>query len=88
MLNTRSYVTLTLLAGGLVSPLVLANEDKYPASNFEPSVIFANAELIEKTHGVLAGGSQVQAVATVTVHETDPKYPAAYFNPTVLYPTR
>lgn len=88
MLTTKSYATLILLAGGLASPLALANEDKYPAYNFEPSVIFSNAELIEKTHGVLAGGSQVQAVAAATVHEVDPKYPAAYFNPTVLYPTR
>lgn len=34
--------------------MAAADDSKYPAYNFQPSVIFSNPELIEKTHGVLA----------------------------------
>lgn len=34
--------------------IAAADDSKYPAYNFQPSVIFSNPELIEKTHGVLA----------------------------------
>jgi hypothetical protein len=77
-----------VLASAMSSNVALASEDKYPAANFQPIVLFSNAELIEKTHGApattpSAGG--VTAAAAVVAHEADPKYPAAYFNPTVIY---
>ena len=48
-----------------------ATDSKYPAADFEPSVIYIAKEAV--TPG------QVQ-------NEADPKYPAAYFKPKVIYP--
>lgn len=66
-----------------------SSEDLYPAYNFQPSVIYSNAELIAKTSGATlsssaGGAATVQAAAPSA--EVDPKYPAAYFTPSVIYP--
>lgn len=91
----KTLATATLLASAMSTNPVAASEDKYPAYNFQPSVIFSNAELIEKTHGALAttpsaGGVAASAPAALAAvaHEVDPKYPAAYFNPTILVPAK
>jgi hypothetical protein len=77
-----AVLTLFTLAGGAA----MASEDKYPAANFQPSVIFSNPELIAKS---TSDGSGASADLTQTAHAApDPKYPAAYFNPTVIYPSR
>lgn len=86
----KTLAAATLVASALSANPVAASEDKYPAYNFQPTVIFSNPELIEKTHGAVAttpsaGGAT--ALAAV-VHDADPKYPAAYFNPTLLYPAK
>ncbi len=88
----KTLATATLLASAISTNPVAASEDKYPAYNFQPSVIFSNAELIEKTHGAMAttpsaGGVAPAALAAVA-HDVDPKYPAAYFNPTILVPAK
>jgi len=88
----KTLATATLLTSAMSINPVAASEDKYPAYNFQPSIIFSNAELIEKTHGALAttpsaGGVTPAALAAVA-HEVDPKYPAAYFNPTILVPAK
>ncbi len=91
----KTLATATLLASAMSTNPVAASEDKYPAYNFQPSVIFSDAALIEKTHGALAttpsaGGVAASAPATLAAvaHEVDPKYPAAYFNPTILVPAK
>ena len=93
----KTLATATLLASAISTNPVAASEDKYPAYNFQPSVIFSNAELIEKTHGSLAttpsaGGvvatASAPAALAAVAHEADPKYPAAYFNPTILVPAK
>ncbi len=43
--------------------MAAADDSKYPAYNFQPSVIFSNPELIEKTHGVLASTPAPVSVA-------------------------
>lgn len=87
MFTKRTLVAAVLSASALNGTQGFAAEEKYPAWNFQPTVIFSNAELIEKTHGAVASAvSSSQTVASASVHEADPKYPAAYFNPTVLYP--
>ncbi|GAB6046898.1 hypothetical protein JCM19379_07210 [Methyloparacoccus murrellii] len=78
---------LAIIGITLASTAVIASEDQYPAYNFQPSVIFSDASLIQKLSGATAstpsaGGASVQAAA----HEPDPKYPAAYFQPSVIYP--
>lgn len=69
-----------------------ASEDKYPAWDFKPSVIYSNEALINSV-GSLASQSSSNAVnqsapaqPTHTV-EADPKYPAAYFSPSVIFPS-
>jgi hypothetical protein len=89
----KTLATVTLLASAMSVNPVAASEDKYPAYNFQPSVIFSNAELIEATHGALAttpsaGGVAAPAALAAVAHEADPKYPAAYFNPTILVPAK
>jgi hypothetical protein len=68
----------------------LASEDLYPAYNFQPSVIYSNAELIAKTSGATlsssAGGAAATVQAAAPSAEVDPKYPAAYFTPSIIYP--
>lgn len=67
----------------------LAIEDPYPAYNFQPSVIYSNPELIEKTSSMASPSATatVQAAAPAAA-AFDPKYPAAYFTPTLIYPAR
>lgn len=92
MTMIKTLAASVVLASAMSGNAVMASEDKYPAYNFQPIVLFSNTELIEKTHGALAttpsagGVAAVAASASVAVsHEADAKYPAAYFNPTVIY---
>jgi hypothetical protein len=66
----------------------MASEEKYPAYEFQPSVIYSNPELIAKTSGATAGASGAMASAAAPTAEFDPKYPAAYFVPSVIYPAK
>ena len=92
-MNTIQTLAVASLAGiSLMASTAMATEEKYPAWNFQPSVIFSNPELIEKTSGALATTpsagtvAQVPQQAAAPQQEPDAKYPAAYFNPTLLYP--
>jgi hypothetical protein len=92
-MNTIQTLAVASLAGiSLMASTAMATEEKYPAWNFQPSVIFSNPELIEKTSGALATTpsagtvAQVPQQAAAPQHEADAKYPAAYFNPTLIYP--
>ena len=83
------------------NPIVLsaATDSKYPAADFEPSVIYIDKDA--------AGTDQAQSepdpkypassfkpivvfidkqLADQTQDQYDPKYPAAYFKPKVIYP--
>ena len=88
----KTLAAATLVASALSANPVAASEDKYPAYNFQPTIIFSNPELIEKTHGATAttpsAGGGAALVAAAVTHEADPKYPAAYFNPTILVPAK
>jgi hypothetical protein len=48
-----------------------AGDDKYPASNFEPSVVYMDEQLAAQSNSAKT--------------EVDAKYPAASFEPTVIY---
>jgi hypothetical protein len=92
MTMIKTLAASALLASALSANPAVASEDKYPAYNFQPTVLFSNAELIEATHGAVAttpsaGGVTPAAIAAASAAATpaDPKYPAAYFNPTVIY---
>ena len=60
------------MAGIALSPLPAsaASDSKYPAADFEPTVIYIDKDVAAK--------DQAQ-------NETDPKYPASNFTPTVIF---
>ena len=89
------------MAGIALKPLTAsaATDSKYPAADFEPSVIYMDKDAVTKdqpqneldpkypasnfTPVVVFVDNQL---ADQTQDETDPKYPAAYFEPKVIYP--
>lgn len=79
MPNTPKSFLWTLLGLSAVAVPALANTEKYPASDFKPSVVYRDADLINKY-----AGSKSAAPATAP-HAPDPKYPAAYFTPIVIH---
>ena len=70
----------------LVGSNAWANEDKYPAYDFKPTVLYSNPELIAKG-GASAGGHTATVQVSATAAQIDPKFPAAYFTPSVIYPS-
>ena len=91
----KSLAAVSLFSAAVVGNVAVASEDQYPAYNFQPSVLFSDPALIEKTTGSVSAAAApavshaeappaVQTAASEPVE--DPKYPAAYFKPSVLYP--
>jgi hypothetical protein len=75
---TNSLFAASLL---LASPLVAA-ETQYPAADFQPKVVFQDAEQIAQ-HGKSGPSTSTSSESAAAV--TDAKYPAANFQPKVLY---
>ena len=67
----------------LVSPLVGADQ-KYPAANFEPEVVFQDNEYISK-NSQSSAQEKPSSQAKKPSSEQDSKYPAANFEPQVVY---
>ena len=74
-MKVKTYFRLALVLAAATAVPAMAAEDKYPAQDFKPSVIYSNPELIAKS-GTATGAVETQ--------HADPKYPAAYFSPTVI----
>ena len=80
--------------------LSAATDSKYPAADFEPSVIYSAKEVVSDPAQNEVGPKYPAANFTPIVvfvdskladqtkdqDESDPKYPAAYFKPKVIYP--
>lgn len=90
-----------LMTGMALNPLIVsaAADSKYPAADFEPSVIYLDKDAIAKDQGQNESDPKYPAsnftpvvvfvdsqLADQTQDEFDPKYPAAYFKPKVIYP--
>ncbi len=56
------------------------SDDKYPAANFQPKVIYTDNESV-KSSPKCPDQKPAEKAA-----EFDPKYPAANFSPKVIYP--
>lgn len=72
------------LINGLFAALLIASplagaDQKYPAADFQPQVVFQDNDLIAKS------GSASKAVEAAVSNEVDAKYPAASFQPQVVY---
>jgi hypothetical protein len=80
-----------------VSPFAaIAAEDPYPASNFEPSVVYMDEQLAAQSAAPVAAqdshdhtrcpDKSVHTEAAAAPVVVDPNYPAYNFQPTVIYP--
>lgn len=80
----RKTLLLTFsLSGLLISQMASAeSDDKYPATNFQPKVIYMDKDADTKQAKSNAGSAKKSS----TNSNFDPKYPAAYFEPKVIYP--
>lgn len=91
-------LTVTAIAFG---PISASADDQYPASDFQPKVIFQDKALTEMAVGKTAYDPQYPATSfepKIVFQDKslinkqqievafDPKYPAAYFKPKVIYP--
>jgi len=76
-----------------------ATDDKYPAANFEPSVIYIDKDVAPQTPKddkypaanfepkiIYQDSGASSGVSNQAAEQFDPKYPAAYFQPKVIYP--
>jgi hypothetical protein len=89
----------TMLLGLAIAVLALtsftasATDSKYPASDFEPQVIYLDKSVAAQTSAPASNSQAVVPCPANTVanaqpaaDEFDPKYPAASFQPKVIYP--
>lgn len=92
-----------LLLGAVIAAPVMA-EEKYPAYDFKPSVIYIDPAVASKssTASTTAPDPKYPAAhfeptvvhaakpsePAAVAHVADPKYPAAYFTPSVIYPAK
>ena len=94
------FLVLTM-AGIALNPLTVsaATDSKYPAADFEPSVIYIDKAAVAADQAQNESDPKYPASnftpivvfidnqsAAQTQDEFDPKYPAAYFKPKVIYP--
>jgi len=97
-MNKTAILGLALAA---LLPLTAAANEKYPASNFQPTVIYLDKDLVGEVEEPAqfdpkypAAHFQPKVVyidkeyieQQEAAEQFDPKYPAAYFRPKVIYP--
>ena len=81
----------TALILGSTHAFAGAGDEKYPAYEFKPTIIYSNPELIAQLSGATAGSPGSSSVSQSSPAPTgtfDPKYPVAYFVPSVIYPVK
>ncbi|CCE22234.1 hypothetical protein [Methylotuvimicrobium alcaliphilum] len=64
------------------------SDEQYPASNFQPKVVFIDEELADQLDSAQAAqqAGKKSSGEAASIAGFDPKYPAAYFQPKVIYP--
>jgi len=79
---TKSLFTALLLVSSVVSA-----DEKYPAADFQPSVVYQDENYIKNNSSTQSAVKHAApAAAAATTHtEVDSKYPAANFEPKVVY---
>jgi len=75
---TKGLFTALLLVSSVVSA-----DEKYPAADFQPSVVY-QSDAVKNSTSTQTAVKQATPVAQPS-HEVDSKYPAADFQPKVLY---
>jgi hypothetical protein len=78
---TKGLFTALLLVSSVVSA-----DEKYPAADFQPSVVYQDENYIKNGSSTqVAVERAAPVVAAETTHQVDSKYPAADFQPKVVY---
>lgn len=85
----QNMITKSVFASLLLVSAVASADNKYPAADFQPSVVFQDEAYINANKAP-ATTPAVKAVKSVkpfnnVVEETDSKYPAANFQPKVIF---
>jgi hypothetical protein len=78
--NIKTCFWAAFFCATVASPVAMAKEDKFPAADFKPEVVYRNADLVNQTH-VAAPSAAPSAAMTAP----DPKYPAMSFQPVILH---
>jgi len=78
------------LTKGLFAALLLASnvagaDQKYPAADFEPAIVFQDSDYIAKNKSTTESASTKQSQDSSATAEVDSRYPAASFQPKVVY---
>lgn len=76
---TKGLFTALLLVSSVVSA-----DEKYPAADFQPSVVY-QSDAVKNSASTQTAVKQAAPVVAQPSHEVDSKYPAADFQPKVLY---
>lgn len=84
----KTIISSLVVAGLLVSSsMALATTDnKYPAANFQPKVIYIDKEAVSSAPKAKKSEAATTVAAASKKTPFDPKYPAASFEPKVIYP--
>lgn len=84
----KNNITIGVFSALILASTVAGAEQKYPAADFQPEVVFQDNDLINKN----ANSAKAPASAKSVKHETvvteevaDSKYPAANFKPQVVF---
>jgi len=77
---TKGLFTALLLVSSIVSA-----DEKYPAADFQPSVVYQDDNYIKNNSSTQTAAKNAAPVAAEAKTEVDSQYPAANFEPKVLY---
>jgi L-fucose mutarotase/ribose pyranase (RbsD/FucU family) len=100
----RKMITIgTALGLGMLSALntPAVADEQYPASSFQPSVIYIDKDMVEQAAAgkdekypaahfepkvIFSDDAAIAQSSASTAEAFDAKYPAAYYQPKVIYP--
>jgi hypothetical protein len=78
----NNKITNSLMTALLLGSSIAVADSKYPAADFQPSVVYQDNDYIAKNSQASSASSSSSTSAS---QASDPKYPAANFQPKVVY---
>jgi hypothetical protein len=80
----KNSIIKSLVMGLLVFSYVVEADEKYPAADFQPSVVYQDSDYIAKSGQSSASANKSTSSSTAS-KAVDSKYPASNFEPKVVY---
>ena len=81
----KNNLTKGLFAALLLASNVAGADQKYPAADFEPAIVFQDSDYIAKNKSTTESASTKPSQDSSVSNEVDSRYPAANFQPKVVY---